>query len=103
MTSRLEMVLELVAEHPGEPMPRYMAGNELLGAGDFAGAVAHLRRYIEMLPEGDVGAAYRLLARAHRALGDEPAARESFAEGIRAALAHGHRDLAEAIRGEIEG
>jgi predicted Zn-dependent protease len=103
VTDRLQMILELVAENPDEPMPRYMAGNELLNAGDHFGAVAQLTRYVEMMPEGDTGAAYRLLGRAHRGLGDEAAAREAFAEGIRAALAHGHGDLAAAIREELGG
>ena len=103
MNDRLRMILELVAENPDEPMPRYMAGNELLNAGDLAGAAAQLTRYVEMLPDGDVGAAYRLLGRAYQALGDEAAARQAFASGVRAALAHGHGDLADAIRDEMGG
>ena len=101
MTSRLQRVLDLVAENPDEPMPRYMAGNELLNAGDYAGAVDHLRRYVDMLPHGDVGAAFRMLGRAWLGLGDEAAARNAFLAGIEAALAHGHGDLAEAIREEL--
>ena len=100
--ARLKMVLELVADSPDEPMPRYMAGNELLNLGEPEPALEHLRRYVEMLPGGDVGAAYRLIGRAHAQLGEPEGAREAYAEGIRAALRHGHGDLAEAIRQEVE-
>lgn len=101
MTARLEMILRLAAENPAEPMPHYMAGNELLNAGEPARALEFLGRYVEMLAGGDVGAAYRMMARAHLALGNAGAARESFADGIRAALAHGHGDLAAAMRDEL--
>ena len=101
MTSRLDMILALVAENPDEPMPYYMAGNELLNSGDYERAVEHLRRYIGMLPGGDVGAAYRMLGRAYVGLGDADAARAAFEEGIRAALAHRHGDLAQALREEL--
>ena len=96
------MVLGLVVENPDEPLPRYMAGNELLNAGDPGGAVLHLTRYVEMLPGGDVGAAWRMLARAYAALGRDDEAREACQAGIRAALAHGHGDLASAIEGDLE-
>jgi predicted Zn-dependent protease len=101
-TNRLEMILELAAENPNEPMAQYMAGNELLNAGEAVRAIEHLRRYVEMLPGGDVGAAYRLMGRAYLALGDDQNARGSFDSGIRAALAHGHGDLAQNIREEIK-
>jgi predicted Zn-dependent protease len=99
--SRLEMILELAAENPDQPMPHYMAGNELLNAGDPERALEHLRTYVRMLPHGDVGAAYRLIGRACLAVGDEKGANEAFAAGIRAALAYGHGDLAAAIREEM--
>lgn len=97
------MVLGLVAENPEEPMVHYMAGNELLSTGDPARALEHLRRYIAMLPKGDLGAAYRLIGRARAELGDLEGAREAFDAGIRAALAHGHGDLAAAIEEELAG
>lgn len=102
MTSRLDMILSLVAENPDEPMPRYMAGNELLNAGRPDAAVEHLRRYVEMLPDGDVGAAYRILGRAYAELGDADRAREAYRAGVDAALAHGHGDLAAAIREDMQ-
>ena len=101
MTTRLEMILSLVAENPEEPMPHYMAGVELLNAGDPARAAEHLQRYIDMLPGGDVGAAYRTLGRAHAMLGNREATRQAFEDGLQAALAHGHGDLAEELRGEL--
>ena len=100
MTARLEAILALVAENPDEPIARYMAGNELLNEGQPARALEHLRRYVELLPDGDLGAAWRMIARAHAGLGEPERAREAYEEGIRAALAHGHGDLAAAIRQE---
>lgn len=102
MTSRMEMVLELAAANPQEPMPQFMAGNELLNAGEHARALEYLERYVSLLPGGDVGAAYRLMGRAHLGMGDREGAKDAFAEGIRAALAHRHGDLAEAISQEVE-
>lgn len=102
MTSRLDTILELAADNPDQPMPQYMAGNELLNAGQPGRALGHLRRYVAMLPGGDVGAACRMMGRACLELGDVDAARSAFAGGIEAALAHGHGDLAAAIRGEME-
>ncbi|MBA2565675.1 MAG: hypothetical protein H0V09_09675 [Gemmatimonadetes bacterium] len=102
MSSRLRRVLDLVEENPDEPLPRYMAGNELLNSGDAEGAVEHLIRYVEMLPGGDVGAAWRMLGRAYVALGREDEARSACEAGIRAALAHRHGDLAAAIEHDLE-
>ena len=99
--TRLETILALAEESPTEPMPQYMAGNELLNDGQPRRALEYLARYVEMLPGGDLGAAYRLMARAHVELGEVEPAREMFEAGARAALAHGHRDLAVAIRDEM--
>ena len=96
------MILRLVEENPTEPMPHYMAGNELLNAGEPARALEHLRRYVEMLPAGDVGAAYRLMGRAYAELGDAAGSRRAYEAGIRAAQSHGHGDLAAAIREDLE-
>jgi predicted Zn-dependent protease len=103
MTSRLEQVLALAAENPAEPMPHYMAGNELLNAGEYEQAIEHLQRYVDLLPGGDVGAAYRMLGRSYAGLGDSLRAREACAAGARAARAHGHGDLAAAIEKDAAG
>lgn len=103
MSSRLEIILSLADENPAEPLAQYMAGNELLNAAQPARAVAYLDRYVALLPGGDLGAAFRMLGRAHRELGDLEAARGAYEQGCRSALAHGHGDLAEAIRAEMEG
>jgi predicted Zn-dependent protease len=101
MKSRLEAILDLVEESPDEPMPRMMAGNELLNAGDYEGAIQHLERYIELVPNGDLAAAYRMLARARARRGDLDEAREIYETGVQAALAHGHTDLAQAMQQEM--
>jgi tetratricopeptide (TPR) repeat protein len=101
MKSRLEAILDLIEESPDEPMPRMMAGNELLNAGDYEGAIQHLERYIELLPNGDLGAAYRMLGKARAGRGDLDEAREAYERGVAAALAHGHRDLAQAMQQEM--
>ena len=103
MTNRLETILALADENPTEPMPQLMAGNDLLNSGEPARALEYLRRHVELLPGGDVGAALRMMARAHAALGEEAPARETFHRAIEAALAHGHGDLAATIREEIGG
>jgi predicted Zn-dependent protease len=103
MSSRLETVLSLADENPDEPMPQIMAGNELLNAGEPARALAYLDRYVALLPGGDVGAAYRMKGRAHHLLGEAEAAQLAFGSGLASALAHGHGDLAQAIREEMQG
>ncbi len=103
MSSRLATILGLADENPQEPMPQVMAGNELLNAGEPARALEYLGRYVALLPGGDLGAAYRMMGRAHLALGDRQASRRAFEQGLGSALAHGHGDLAGAIRQEMEG
>jgi predicted Zn-dependent protease len=102
VSERLQTVLALADENPAEPMAQYMAGNELLNAGLPARAIEYLTRYVSMRAGADLGAAYRLIGRAHAELGQREAAREAFQAGIESALAHGHSDLAQAIGDELE-
>jgi predicted Zn-dependent protease len=102
VSTRLETIVGLADENPNEPMPQVMAGNELLNAGEPARALQYLERYAALLPGGDLGAAYRMMARAHLALGDREGARRAFELGLASALSHGHGDLAAALKDEME-
>jgi predicted Zn-dependent protease len=102
VSTRLATILGLADENPDEPMPQVMAGNELLNAGQPTRALEYLERYVALLPGGDLGAAHRMMGRAHLALGDRQASRRAFEQGLESALAYGHGDLAGAIREEMD-
>jgi len=59
--------------------------------GEWDRVVQHLERYLALTE--DEGNAWGRLARAHRMLGEEDAARAAFEKGIEAARRHGHPSM----------
>lgn len=89
--TRIEALLQLVAHDPQDGTAHYMLGHEYFKAQKHAEAVQCLRRYLQLTD--DEGAAYGLLARSLVSLGDTPAARQAYRDGLAAATRHGHQPL----------
>ena len=66
---------------------RYSLGNEWLKAGDAPKAIDYLRAAVVRDP--NYSAAWKLLGKSLAAAGDEPAALDAFAEGMRVSEAKG--------------
>ena len=90
-TSRIEALLQLLAQDPSDGTSHYMLGNEYFKAQKYAEAVQALRRYLQL--SEDEGAAYRLLAQSFERLDDPNGARQAYQEGLAAATRHGHQPL----------
>ena len=98
--SRLPDLMHLHDAEPGDRDLLFMIAQEHANEGRPAEALAWLSRYLDR--GGDVGAAHRLAAGCHLRLGDAAAARRSLETGVAAALAFGHRTLAQELRDEID-
>ena len=98
---RLAALREMVAADPGDLLARLLLGRELLAAGDPAGAVEHLGRYVERF-EGDKGAAYGSLAEALALLGRPDDARAALDAGIGNARSHRHLGLVATLEEQRE-
>ncbi|SDT12319.1 tetratricopeptide repeat protein [Pseudomonas oryzae] len=68
---------------------RFGLGNAHLDAGDAAQAALHLARCVELDP--DYSAAWKLLGKAHAALGATDAARAAWQQGLEAARRRGDK------------
>lgn len=90
-TSRIEALLQLLAQDPSDGTSHYMLGNEYFKAQKYTEAVQTLRRYLQL--SEDEGAAYRLLAQSLERLGDLDGARQAYQDGLAAATRHGHQPL----------
>lgn len=96
---RIPMLVELLEADPSDWLGHLLLGNEYLAADRPADAARHLALYCDRF-EGDKGAAFLSLARAHEALGDVEAARGALARGIENALGHRHRALVQSLETE---
>ena len=90
-TSRMDALLQLVAQDPNDGTSHYMLGHEYFKAQKYAEAVRALRRYLELAE--DEGAAYRLLAQSLERVGDVAEARRAYRDGLAAATRHAHQPL----------
>lgn len=77
------------------PLLRFGLGSALLQEKAYAEAVEHLHRCTEQMP--DHSAAWKLLGRAHMALGDLDAARSVFAQGLLVARDRGDEQVVREI------
>jgi len=68
---------------------RFGLGNAYLDAGDAAQAALHLARCVEF--DANYSAAWKLLGKAHLALGEVEAARAAWEQGLEAARRHGDK------------
>ena len=95
--TRLEVFEAMAAQQPDEVMVWYGLGNEYFKAGRWADAARALREVVRLNP--DYTAAYQMLGSALAEAGDAEAARQAWAQGIKAA----DRTGAWKARGHMEG
>ena len=87
--SRAAALEALLAKGQDNALLRYSLGNEYLNAGDAAAAAMHLRHAVGHDP--DYSAAWKLLGKAHAALGQSDQARDAWEQGIAAANRKGDK------------
>ncbi|MBV2132439.1 tetratricopeptide repeat protein [Pseudomonas sp. MAP12] len=80
---------KLLAAGHDNALLRFGLGNAHLDAGDAAQAVVHLQRCVEFDP--GYSAAWKLLGKAHAALGAAETARSAWQQGLDAARRHGDK------------
>jgi thioredoxin-like negative regulator of GroEL len=85
--SRLQQILEMLAEEPDDPELRYMLAMEYASTGDDEGAVRCFHELVSLAP--DYPPAYHQGARALRRLGRSSEAQELLQRGIPMALKRG--------------
>ena len=80
---------KLLAAGHDNALLRFGLGNAHLDAGEAAQALPHLQRCVEFDP--NYSAAWKLLGKAHAALGASEAARTAWQQGLDTALRHGDK------------
>lgn len=80
---------KLLAAGHDNALLRFGLGNAHLDAGEAAQALPHLQRCVTFDP--GYSAAWKLLGKAHAALGDPDAARAAWEQGLEAARRHGDK------------
>ena len=80
---------KLLAAGHDNALLRFGLGNAHLDAGEAAQALPHLQRCVAFDP--GYSAAWKLLGKAHAALGDAAAARAAWTQGLEAARRHGDK------------
>jgi predicted Zn-dependent protease len=95
---RLAALEQMREKDPANTLTLLMLANEYFKEGRWSDTVAVLRDYLGRAK--DEGAAYRLLGRSLRELGDVEAAREAFRQGAETARAHRHDGMAAELEEE---
>lgn len=83
MTSRLEMLKQLVDDHPSEPMPRYGLAVELASQGEVEAALQQFAKLLEQHPNYTAG--YQMSAQTLLRAGRNEEARQLLQDGIASA------------------
>ncbi|MCF7710128.1 MAG: molecular chaperone DnaJ [Opitutales bacterium] len=96
MAPRSDLFRPLVAQDPMNPLFRFSLGQELLKEDAAAEAIEHLQ--LAANSKADWMMPRILLGKAHLALGDRSAARNSFDDALRLAVAQGHEEPEEELR-----
>jgi Fe-S cluster biosynthesis and repair protein YggX len=86
---RIEQFRKMANDDPSNPMGHFSLGRELLAAEDPAGAVAPLKRVLELDP--NISKVYQLLATAQLKLQKAGEAAETLQQGVR--IAHERGDM----------
>ena len=94
--SRAAALEALLAKGQDNALLRYSLGNEYLNGGAAAAAVTHLKSAVSHDP--DYSAAWKLLGKANASLGDVPAARQAWEQGIAAATRKGDKQAEKEMR-----
>jgi Flp pilus assembly protein TadD len=95
-TSRLDQLLEMLRESPGDRDLRYFVATEYFQREKFAEALRELEEYFRT--GDDEGMGYKMRGTCLSHLGRTDEARTCLEAGVSAALRHHHRDLADNIR-----
>ncbi|NMX67871.1 hypothetical protein HBO15_11005 [Pseudomonas sp. WS 5111] len=85
----LESLEKMLAKGVDNSLLRFGLGKGYLDLKDNAKAAEHLGKCVGFDPK--YSAAWKLLGKAHTALGDKSAARQAWEQGIAAAQAHGDK------------
>jgi Flp pilus assembly protein TadD len=93
--SRLERILEMIVQSPGDRDLRYFAATEYFQREEYAKALAELEEYFRS--GDDEGMGYKMRGICLCQLGRLEEARACLEAGREAALRHHHRDLASDI------
>jgi Fe-S cluster biosynthesis and repair protein YggX len=86
-SERIEQFRKMAEADPTNEIGHFSLGRELLAAGDLSGAVASLRRVIELNP--NISKAYQLIGTALQTQGDRPGAIEIWTRGVTTADSRG--------------
>jgi predicted Zn-dependent protease len=97
MSSRLEMLKQLVDEHPAEPLPRYGLAVELAGQGHVEDALRQFAKLLEQHPNYTAG--YQMSAQTLLRAGRNDEARQLLQDGIASAKREGNAKA----EGEMQG
>jgi predicted Zn-dependent protease len=95
-TTRATALEALLARGRDDALLRYSLGSEYLNGGDAASAASHLERAVVQDP--DYSAAWKLLGKARAALGETPAARLAWEQGMAAAARKGDKQAEKEMR-----
>ncbi|NBA97006.1 tetratricopeptide repeat protein [Pseudomonas sp. R5(2019)] len=85
----LESLEKMLAKGVDNALLRFGLGKGYMDLGDNAKAVEHLERCVAFDPK--YSAAWKLLGKAHLALGDHAAARQAWEQGLEASRGHGDK------------
>ncbi|HZU21910.1 MAG TPA: tetratricopeptide repeat protein [Terriglobales bacterium] len=88
MNARLDMLKQLVDEHPGEAFPRYGLAVEYANRGDIEAALQQFAKLLEQHPNYTAG--YQMSAQTLLRAGRSEEARGVLAEGIASARREGN-------------
>ena len=94
--SRIDIFKQMLLSDPSNSSVLFGLAKEYEKAGQNEELIETLNRYIEV--SDDEGNAYGMLARAYEIAGKQDKAKETYAKGIDAAMAHGHPSMAEEYR-----
>ena len=100
MSDRIEMLKQLVTEHPDEPMPRYGLAMEYLGRGDLPQAISEFQALRQQRP--DYIAAYQQGAQALINAERLEEARSLLTDGIARAQRAGNNHAASEMQGMLD-
>jgi predicted Zn-dependent protease len=99
MPTRVEMLQQLLTEHPEEALPRYSLAIEYANAGNVEGAMQHFLALLERHP--DYSAGHFMAAQTLAKAGRTAEARHYLEQGIAAAVRTGNRHAQTEMQGML--
>ncbi len=97
---RIDKFRKLLEKDPANPLVHYSLANEYFKLKRYEETIKAIKAYLEL--KDDEGAVYRMLAHCYAELNMEELAKKAYEEGSLAASKHGHADMAEEFRDQIE-